>query len=371
MIFFNLINYLQMKKILLSIILFQSLNHFAFSQVTKMQTDWLFVYYMPYDNNLSQYGEPIIEMIKDSLKTEKVIVTVQADFSDTLGMRRLVITHDKIFRDTIKNEYSASTETYQDYLKWVLNSIEYKKIAVVFLNHGGKLDELCLDKNPKQGFLKVDSLKSVFIQQIGSNKIDLLFLQVCTKGSIEPIFEFKDVAKYTLCSQIEVGAPNYYYHSLFAELSKESGIEGDEVARLIVMNEADNMYNSYTLINNKNLDSLQVLIEKFSNQILKNPKIRLAQTPISTYYYDERYLDIISFFENIDLDNYSLLNFQRNQIVNFISKDLITFHQANPKRHYMEKFSGLSMSCFTNKKEYNNLFFYQLLNALRQIGNEE
>jgi len=360
-----------MKRILLSIILFSTINHFAFSQDSKMVADWLFVYYMPYDNNLSTYGEPIIQMIKDSMRTEKVIVTVQADFSDTLGMRRLVITHDSIIRYTIKNEYSALTETYKEYLKWVLNSIEYKKIAIVFLDHGGKLDELCLDENPKTGFLKVDSLKSVFSHQVGSNKIDLLFLQVCTKGSIEPIFEFKDVAKYTLCSQIELGAPNYYYHGLFAELSNRPEMEGDEVAKIIVANEADNMYNSYTIINNNKLDSLQVLIQMFSNQISNTPPIKLLQTPTYSYYCGERYWDMISFFENIDLEDYPSLHLQKNEIVDFILKDVILFHQTNPKNHFMNKFSGLSMSCYTNEKEYNNLFFYKLLKTLRQLENEK
>jgi hypothetical protein len=42
--------------------------------------DWGVAYYMPYDNNLSPYGRPIIKMIRDGVTSERTIAAVQADF---------------------------------------------------------------------------------------------------------------------------------------------------------------------------------------------------------------------------------------------------------------------------------------------------
>jgi hypothetical protein len=175
-------------------------------------------------------------MIGKNIKSDNVIVTIQADFDDNLGMKRYILTQNGSIVTSIENENSASIRTYKQYLEWVKAEIEYKKIAIVFLDHGGKLDEICLDEKPVYEFLKVNELKNVFSEVFDKNNVDLLFLQVCTKGVIEPLYEFKDIAKYTLCSQVELGAPNYYYAGLFIALSNQSVNTGYEVAEIIVQN---------------------------------------------------------------------------------------------------------------------------------------
>lgn len=357
-------------KQLLILILISFIGKNAFSQNDKLKTDWLIVYYMPYDNNLSVYGEPIIKMIGDSLKSKKIIAAVQADFRDTLGMERYIITEDSTYKTQISNEYSASSDSYEQYLKWIIEKVIFNKLAIVFLDHGGKLDQVCLDEKPKYQFLKVDSLKQVFIKILGKNKIDLLFLQVCSKGAIEPLYEFKDVAKYTLCSQIELGAPNYYYHGLFSKLSQHFLQNGIEMANEIVNNERYDMYSSYTLIDNSKLDSLNTLFYNLINKIQEQTGVKLKSIPLSSYYFQEKYWDIISFLENIDIYNYPEFDIQKKQLINFITTKLILFHKINQKRDRMKTYSGLNISAVNTEggTKYNNLQFYKLLSPIRKLA---
>ncbi len=344
----------------------------AYAQSKKIKTDWLVVYYMPYDNNLSDYGKGIIKSIKDSITSDNVVVTIQADLDDTSGITRYIITRSGIQKTLLSNEESARTQTYEHYLLWVNSQVSYKKLAVVFLDHGGRLNELCLDEYPTKGYLKVDSLKQVFKRVYKSKKIDLLFLQVCTKGSVEPTYELKDAAKYTLCSQFELGAPNYYYHDLFSALSHSRLGTGLDVAHYIVTHERDNMYNSYTLLDNAKFDSLYTLLRSFVGHIEPLTGPRLLSHPLSIYYSGEPYWDIISLLENLDLDKHPRLNIERTNLIRFIFRSLITSYTINPTRDIANNYCGLSISAVTDTVvNYNHFKLYPLLARLRGLKVDE
>ena len=51
--------------------------------------EWVFVYYMSYDNDLSSYGEVILRDLRNGLSNPEVAVVVQADFIDRKGMNRI------------------------------------------------------------------------------------------------------------------------------------------------------------------------------------------------------------------------------------------------------------------------------------------
>ncbi len=355
-------NYMKRQTLLL-LFLFFGLNANAQSEILK--TDWVFIYYMPYDNNLSEYGQQIIKMIQDSISSDKVIATVQADFDDNEGMSRYLISKDTIIKTSISNEYSASTKSYEEYLTWVNSKLKFKHKAIVFLDHGGKLNELCLDEKPVKNFLKVDSLKEVFHKMYKGDKIDILFLQVCSKGSIEPLYEFRGVADYTLCSQIELGAPNYYYGKLFKLMSTKTISNGYDVGKAIVENESYNMYSSYTLIDNSKLDSLKYLFSDFVSELQKY-KISLSSAPKGSYYWNEKYWDMVSFLENLLLPDNLVLNAKKTQLINFINKELVVIHKINPMNYKMQGYCGISISRTINEN-YNTLEFYKMLTEMRKI----
>lgn len=51
--------------------------------------EWVFVYYLSLDNNLTIWGEEVLEGLEKGIVNSKVAVVVQADFGDISGMRRI------------------------------------------------------------------------------------------------------------------------------------------------------------------------------------------------------------------------------------------------------------------------------------------
>jgi hypothetical protein len=51
---------------------------------------------MPYDNNLSRFGQPIIQMLSRGVQNGNLLVIVQSDFSEAPQLSRRIITKGKI-----------------------------------------------------------------------------------------------------------------------------------------------------------------------------------------------------------------------------------------------------------------------------------
>src|SRR5688572_32166648 len=72
--------------------------------------DWGVAYFMSYDNNLEGCGKPILDGIKAGVAGERTIAAVQADFTDTGGMRRYVFGRGLAEETRIESEDSASED---------------------------------------------------------------------------------------------------------------------------------------------------------------------------------------------------------------------------------------------------------------------
>lgn len=323
---------------------------------------------MPYDNNLSHFGTQIINEIQEGINSNQVVATVQADFADTNGMQRFIINNHETKSEKIYSEQSASVRSFKNYLIWVKSTFEYKHIALVFLNHGGQLNETGLDLFPEKGYLEIKAINKTIKSVLGDDSLDLLFFQVCNKANIESIYTFRNTAKYTLASQIELGAPNSYYSELFTLLSKGTIENGSELAEEIVSNDSESMYNSYTLVNNRKLDSLFTLTKSFVKALKRN-KVNMPDTIVKEYVYlGESYHDFISSLQAIDLDDQPQLLEQRIELIQFIEEELILFHKLSAS--YEDKYSlnGLGFLVGKPQKNYNYLRFYKLLRPLRKLN---
>jgi len=187
------------------------------------QTEWHFTYWMPYDNNLDGWTDSIKHMmIKEMLAN--LSVSIQVDRAGDGGMRRLRLEKGRVISaERIDSDKSYSSSAFQQYLSWVTQTFDYKHHALIFLDHGGKLDEVGLDEYPRRDFLRVDSIRIGLEKELPKERpLDLLYFQVCAKGSIEPVFEVKDQADYILVSQNKLGAPNFYYQGLMKSMQKKN-----------------------------------------------------------------------------------------------------------------------------------------------------
>lgn len=330
-------------------------------QAQVHRCDWLFVYYMPYDNNMSDLRGPILKMIRSGIKSDRVIVTIQGDFLDS-GMKRYLVLKDTILTFDVDGEGSAITETYRRYLDWVGSTVMAQNRAIVFLNHGGALDALGYDERPAPKFLRVDSLRTVLenFNRQTRQETDLLYLQVCAKGSIEPLYELRTTAHYTLASQHELGAPNYYYEQLFQTLSfkKQSA---QDVARMMVDFDTREMYTSLTCFNNHAFSQTRKQFQEFYSSL--GSSLNLLNTPLLITYYGQLYYDIVSFLNCLDLNDSQKETMRR--LVEQIEKELIVFHVRGPGDERGAAYSGLSLVLNDESRasDLRHLGFYRDFNV--------
>ncbi|PWL29614.1 MAG: hypothetical protein DCO96_07595 [Fluviicola sp. XM-24bin1] len=188
----------------------------------KDSCDWIFIYYAPYDNDLSAHSDTILAQLSTASKYDNVRVVFQLDTDDTLGMYRYSISPSGVHIDTIPSEESTSNEQLQDYFNWIGDNFAFRNSAIFFLDHGGGLDEVGQDLYPDSTFIKVPDIRNVLLSFKYENNvlIDLIYLQVCAKASIEPLYELSEIADYTLACQRYLGAPNYYYKGMLQHVAK-------------------------------------------------------------------------------------------------------------------------------------------------------
>ena len=273
----------------------------------KQHYDWIFLYWMPYDNNLSGFGIPIINMMANGVQSPNILVVVESDFWDAKHLSRSVITQEKIETQELAITNSASEEGFADYLHWAQSQFEANKWVIVFLGHGGRLDEVSPDAHPGGNldgtqWMNIKKLSDAilnFNQKI-KKRVELFFFQNCNKGTIEAHYLLHNTAKYTLSSPKILGAPNYYYEALFKFLGQNFKLDGLKLAEKVAEFEGIDMYSSYTVTNNLVFASLAEKLNPLIDSILSANFQAIKTNQITPYsYMEQQYVDAVSFFKTL------------------------------------------------------------------------
>ena len=333
--------------------------------------DWIFLYWMPYDNDLSRFGSEIIEAIASGIRSKNILVAVEADFLDTPNITRYLLTQGETEIRELDRSDSASEDAFAEYLTWARSQFEAKHWAIVFLGHGGKTDEISpdihsgVDGNSIQ-WMNIQSVADLileFNQSIG-DRIELFFFQNCNKGTLEAHSTISEVARYTLSSQKLLGAPNYYYPNLFQWLGENPEISGEEVARKIEEYERSDMYSSYTVTDNSIFLQLKRYFVPLIDAVLAANLQNIELHRIPTYaYFDEFQADAIEFFtaivEQSNADRQIFENF-----IDFIEQS--TIHLPNPQED-AQNLSGLGLFVPTHRQQLDRYRNWQTYTDLKLI----
>lgn len=341
--------------------------------------DWIFLYWMPYDNNLSRFGNPILQMLTKGVQNENILVVVESDFSGAKQLSRNVITKGNIDTQKLETANSADEKVFAEYLSWAKSKFEAKKWAIVFLGHGGCLDEISPDKNPEPGtdletkWMNIKKLSDVianFNREV-DNRVELVFLQNCNKGTIEAHYTFRDAAKYTLSSQILLGAPNYYYEPVFQFLGRHPEVNGGQLAEKIMEFEPRNMYYSYTVTNNDAVGKLSAKINPLIDSILSADIKSISKSKFKTYsYIDEQFVDVVSFFKTITKQAGAAQQ-KCKEFLEFFNQSMIYKLQQNgsilgsSSEH--QTLSGLGMFLPTSRQELEKYRYLQVYSDLKLV----
>ncbi|NEQ51746.1 MAG: clostripain family protease [Leptolyngbya sp. SIO3F4] len=306
----------------------------AKSSFTKAHHKWVVLYWMPYDNNLSRFGEPIIEMIARGTQNSASAVAVQSDYWGDAHMRRRQVIGGIVTEIDISGEDSSDVSALASYLDWAYQAFEAEHWAVIVVGHGGKINEISPDdhrvNHQPRTWMGVDQFTNVVdnFNQAVNGRVELLFFQNCNKATLEVIYEARNSARYTLASQLTLGAPNYYYENFLKRLT--SLANGREAAMAIIDAERVDMYHTLTLVDNQAVEHLP---EKLSSLLLTLLSDNLGEfnqsSDIPTYsYFDEKHCDVIILLNH--LSNVSNKG-QREvaKFTDFINSSVIGAYQTN------------------------------------------
>ena len=333
--------------------------------------DWIFLYWMPYDNDLSRFGSEIIEAIASGIRSKNILVAVEADFLDTPNITRYLLTQGETEIRELDRSDSASEDAFAEYLTWARSQFEAKHWAIVFLGHGGKTDEISpdihsgVDGNSIQ-WMNIQSVADrilEFNQSIG-DRIELFFFQNCNKGTLEAHSTISEVARYTLSSQKLLGAPNYYYPNLFQWLGENPEISGEEVARKIEEYERSDMYSSYTVTDNSIFLQLKRYFVPLIDAVLAANLQNIELHRIPTYaYFDEFQADAIEFFTAL-VEQSNAERETLDRFIDFIEQS--TIHLPNPQED-AQNLSGLGLFVPTHRQQLDRYRNWQTYTDLKLI----
>jgi hypothetical protein len=353
---------------------------------SKSQHKWVVLYWMPYDNDLVTFGEPILEMLVNGTKQSEVTVVVQSDYWKNPKMRRRQMINGNTQEIYIAGKDSSSISAFSEYLDWANQTFEAEHWVVIILGHGGKINEISPDDriSPRQirTWMRVDQMVNAIknFNQSTNGCVEILYFQNCNKATLEVAYEARDCARYTLASQLNLGAPNYYYKGFLNQL-KESSIDGREAAIAIMNSERVDMYHTLTLIDNEFMKKIPEKLSQLLQSILNSSLGVISQSDLSTYNYSgEKHCDVLVLLGY--LSQFSRQGqHEFTEFAKFLHSSVITAHKIGGKlygnriRKYMstEKLCGLSMYLPIDKQEvsrYSSLALYQeidLVSLYRKI----
>lgn len=326
----------------------------------KDSSDWLFVYYLPYDNDLSGHAQAVIRQLQSAQKYDRVNVAIQMDLADSSGMQRISIVDNTVKIDTIAREKMASKKELKRFLKWTTQSFQFNHSALFFLDHGGRQDEIGQDLYPDSTFLKTKDMHSAiaYFNKRNGRQTELIYLQVCNKASLETLYEFHDLSGYTLASQLLLGAPNYYYEGVFQEIQNFPEIDGGALARHIIYAEDTSMYESLTCVKNAAFPAVREAFVEYVDAINQRPDFGFKKVPKTITYGPDRYWDFKSFLQEINSTD-SLELEKRKKIVDVMGSELITFVRFSPGAN--TTFSGMSIAALSKQRiqDFHHMKFYR------------
>ena len=327
---------------------------------TKNIYDWVFVYYMSYDNDLSSYGEVILSDLRNGLSNSKVAVVVQGDFIDSKGMKRINLYHadGKTHRKEtiVKSEDSADEAELRKYLEWVRKEWIAENYCIVFLNHGGKLNQMCKDikpfRNPKKNrqfgsgkwldASKAAKIVADFNQQV-DRRVRLLFMQQCGRATIQNLYNFIDAAEYIMASPVVVGAPNTYYTKTVASVAQNRNVNGEVLAETIM--QEDEHYTLYTLISNEELKRLPGKLEPALKSFGHAPALNRPESCSPVFDHEgEEFYDLKSYFYALSSANNNIAGGEFDSFFGWCEGSLILSKAVRePESNVDSSYSGLSI----------------------------
>ncbi|MFB8792158.1 MAG: clostripain-related cysteine peptidase [Potamolinea sp.] len=354
------------------------------SSQPKSHHRWVVLYWMPYDNNLVRFGEPIIAMLAKGARNSEAVVVVQSDYFGDPKMRRRILINGAIREIEISGEDSSNILAFSKYLDWAYQTFDAEHWAIIVVGHGGRVNEISPDKHGSilqtPTWMRVDHFASEIsrFNHATDKRVELLFFQNCNKATLEVVYEARNCARYTLASQLNLGAPNYYYEGFLRQLNKSS-IGGREAAIAIMESERVDMYHTLTLVDNRALDNIPAKLSRLMQPLLSKELHTVDLSSLSTIYYlGEQCCDLLTLFRYL-LKNIHQASNAFAEFTEFINSSVIASYKTggelyssrNFNKNKSDKLCGLSLYLPQTRLailNYSSLALYQGVDLVSLYG---
>jgi Clostripain family len=317
---------------------------------------WVVLYWMPYDNNLSHFGESIVKRLTFGTKKSKAVAIVQSDYLGDAKMRRRQIINGKIDEIAIEGEDSSDVAALSSYLDWANRTFEAEHWAVVICGHGGRLDEISPDDHSytrQRTWMRIGSFTDAVtnFNVATGGRVELLFFQNCHKATLEVVYQARNCARYTLASQLLLGAPNYYYEGFLTALDRIS--DGKAAALAIIKSERLDMYHTLTVVDNHAIAQIPARIAPLIRSMLTNcapPFVDRSTLPTYTYSSD-RYCDLVILLRHLSRSNRQISD-RFVEFVNFLTSSAIVHHQTGGTLYKNRPFDNAVLNSLSGLSVY-------------------
>lgn len=274
----------------------------AMTNQSKPRYSWIFLYWMPYDNDLSRLGDDIMSMLAESIQTDNILIAVQADLAQQQTLSRTILSSESTESYFLESEDSADPENFATFLNWAAHSYQADNWVIAFMGHGGQLMQISPDydadwpESQRLRWMEISDIRDAILHfnQKTGKLLELFFFQNCNKSTLEACCIMSPVANYILASQNLLGAPNYYYAGVFQFLGNSPNINGKQLAHKIREFETPDMYIGYTVVDCKCLPEVTIAINELIDVMFQQDweSVDLTQLP-RIRYAGETYVDIV------------------------------------------------------------------------------
>lgn len=217
---------------------------------------WTFLIYMDGDNNLSSNALADILQMEKTGSGQYVNIIVELSLPAYTAKRYRIVKGGWEQLADLGQLHLAASQPLTDFLQWGAAAYPADNMVVILWDHGFGWDKpaLPLKTAPRSMFTDQSngniSLSNYQVRQAVENahiRIDLLGLDESEMGTMEALYEFRNLAPIAITCQETGFQDGWDYAALFADLAGNPGMSTDDLARAVVNAYRQQLENGYYL----------------------------------------------------------------------------------------------------------------------------
>jgi hypothetical protein len=207
---------------------------------------WTFLVYMDGDNDLADAAQQNISDMSAAGAADNVQVIIQVALPQVTTKRYRMANGGWTLLADLGQLDMSSPQTLTDFLTWAKDAYPADRTVLVLWDHGDGWDQ---GEGPSS---RTSKIRGMFgDQESGSQQfepnhqiklaimasgitIDLLGLDACTMGTIETLYEFKDVAPIIVSSEEETPDRGWLYLPVLSSLFSNTNMSVEALANIVV-----------------------------------------------------------------------------------------------------------------------------------------